>query len=83
MGKQSEPIVSKVIAGRLVPILCKYNGRSIRGELIDIIKRIIGDSEIEAKKVWVTEIFPQLLQHLKIEFIELHLQEKIYETVYD
>lgn len=54
MGRQSEPIVSKVIAGRLVPILCKFNGRSIRGELIDIIKRIITDSEIEAKKVWVT-----------------------------
>jgi hypothetical protein len=46
MGKQSEPIVSKVISGRLIPIFCKYNGRLIRGEMIDIIKRIIGDSEI-------------------------------------
>lgn len=66
MGRQSEPIVSKVIAGRLIPILCRYNGRSIKGEMIDIIKRIIGDAEIEAKKVWVTEIFPQLLRYLKI-----------------
>ena len=39
MGKQTEPIVSRVIAGRLIPILCKYNGRSIKGEMIDIIKK--------------------------------------------
>jgi len=46
MGKQSEPIISKVIAGRLIPVLAKYSGRSIKGEMIDIIKRIIGDAEI-------------------------------------
>jgi hypothetical protein len=44
MGKQNEPIVSRVIAGRMIPILCKYNGRSIKGEMIDIIKKIINDS---------------------------------------
>lgn len=55
-----------MIAGRLVPIFCKYNGRSMKGEMIDIIKRIISDSEIEAKKVWVTEIFTQLLKYLRI-----------------
>jgi hypothetical protein len=38
----------------------------MKGEMIDIIKRIISDSEIEAKKVWVTEIFTQLLKYLRI-----------------
>jgi hypothetical protein len=28
----------------MIPILCKYNGRSIKGEMIDIIKKIISDS---------------------------------------
>lgn len=51
--------------------------------MIDILKRILADSEIEAKKVWVSEIFPRLLQNLELEFIELHLQEKIYESVWD
>jgi hypothetical protein len=50
-----------VIAGRLIPILSKYYGKTIKGEMLDIIKRIIGDSEIEAKKVWISEIFPKLL----------------------
>jgi hypothetical protein len=83
MGKQSEPIVSKVIAGRLIPILSKYYGKTIKGEMLDIIKRIIGDSEVEAKKVWIGEIFPKLLENLKFELIEIHLQEKVYETIYD
>lgn len=54
MGKLSEPIISKVIAGRLVPILCKYSGRTLKSELMDIIKRIIADSEAEAKKVFLS-----------------------------
>lgn len=51
--------------------------------MVDILKRVLADSEIEAKKVWLTEIFPRLLQNLDLEFIELHLQEKIYESVWD
>ena len=51
--------------------------------MIDIIKKIINSSEAEAKKIWINEIFPKLLENLDIELIELHLQEKIYETVYD
>lgn len=66
MGKASEPIISKVISGRLIPIYLKYTGRVIRGEMIDIVKRIISDSEVEAKKVWVNEIFPKLLENLKL-----------------
>ena len=61
MGKPSEPIISKVIAGRIVPLLSKYSGRTLKSELIDIIKRIISDSEAEAKKVFLSEIFPKLL----------------------
>lgn len=53
MGKPSEPIISKVIAGRMVPILSKYSGRTLKNELIDIIKRIIADPEAEAKKVFL------------------------------
>lgn len=51
--------------------------------MIDIIKRVLSDSEVEVKKVWVSEIFPRLLRNLELEFIELHLQEKIYEAVWD
>lgn len=83
MGKPTEPIISKVIAGRLVSIIVKYLGRSIKGEMIDIIKKIITSSEAEAKKIWIQEIFPKLLVNLDIQFIELHLQEKVYETIYD
>lgn len=42
--------------------------------MIDIIKRIISDSEFEAKKIWVEEILPKMLENLKLEYIELHLQ---------
>jgi diphthamide synthase subunit DPH2 len=66
MGKPSEPIISKVIAGRLIAVVVKYLGRSIKGEMIDIIKRIITGSEAEAKKIWVNEIFPKLLENLDI-----------------
>lgn len=46
LGKNTQPIVSKVIAGRLVTIFSKENNGVIKGEMIDIIKRIIMDSEI-------------------------------------
>lgn len=29
------------------------------------------------------EFFPKLLHNLDLDFIELHFQEKIYETVWD
>lgn len=83
LGKPTQPIISKVTSGRLISILAKYTRRNIKGEMVDILKRILADSEIEAKKVWLSEIFPRLLQNMNLEFIELHLQEKIYECVWD
>lgn len=61
MGKQSQPIISKIVSGRLIPIFVKYTGHVIRGEMIDIIKRIISDNEFEAKKIWLEEILPKML----------------------
>lgn len=83
LGRPAQPIISKVTAGRLIAVLAKYQGRTVKGELVDILKRVAGDSEAEARKVWVSELFPRLLQNLELEFIELHLQEKIYEAVWD
>lgn len=34
--------------------------------MIDIIKKIITSSEAEAKKIWINEIFPKLLENLDI-----------------
>lgn len=42
--------------------------------MIDIVKRVLSDNEVEVRKVWVIEIFPRLLKNLELEFIELHLQ---------
>lgn len=51
--------------------------------MIDIVKRILLESEVEVRKVWVSQIFPRLLNNLELQFIELHLQEKVYEAVWD
>ena len=74
MGKNTEPIISRVIACRLISIIVKFQDRAIKGLMIDILKKIITSSEAEARKIWVNEIFPKLLQNLNIDFIELHLQ---------
>jgi hypothetical protein len=37
--------------------------------MIDIVKRILLDNEVEVKKVWVSEIFPRLLNNLELDFI--------------
>lgn len=66
LGKPSQPIISKVTAGRLIAVLAKYQGRTVKGEMVDILKRVLADSEIEARKVWVSEIFPRLLQNLEL-----------------
>ena len=34
--------------------------------MIDIVKRLLLENEIEVKKVWVSEIFPRLLQNLDL-----------------
>jgi hypothetical protein len=36
----------------------------IKGQMIDILKRVLCNNEIEARKVWVGEIFPKLLERL-------------------
>ena len=50
-------------------MLAVYLGRTIKGEMIDIVKRLLLDNEIEVRKVWVSEIFPRLLKNLELEFI--------------
>jgi hypothetical protein len=44
LGRPNQPIISKVTSGRLISILAKYMGRMIKGEMIDILKRILADS---------------------------------------
>jgi hypothetical protein len=66
LGRPVQPIISKVTAGRLIAVLAKYQGRTVKGEMVDILKRVLADSEIEARKVWVSEIFPRLLQNLEL-----------------
>ena len=83
LGKPTQPIISKVTSARLISVLARYTNRMVKGDMIDILKRVLGHNEIEARKVWVSEIFPRLLNNLDLEFIELHLQEKIYEAVWD
>jgi len=46
LGKPTQPIISKVTSARLISILAKYMGRMIKGEMIDILKRVLGDSEV-------------------------------------
>ena len=44
---------------------------------------MVADSEIEARRIWLSEFFPSLLSTLDIEFVELHFQEKLFEAVWD
>jgi hypothetical protein len=83
LGRPPQPIISKVTSCRLISLLALYLNRTLKGEMIDILKRVLSDNEPEVRKVWVMEIFPKLLRNLDLEFVELHLQEKIYESVWD
>jgi hypothetical protein len=83
LGRSSQPLLSRIAACRLISLLAPYSNRALRAELVDVLKRLAGEGEVEARKVWLTEIFPRLLLHLELEFIELHFQERIYETVWD
>ena len=47
-------------------MLAIYLGRTLKGEMIDIVKRILLENEVEVRKVWVSEIFPRLLQNLEL-----------------
>lgn len=44
LGKPSQPIISKVTSGRLISMLAVYLGRTIKGEMIDIVKRVLSDN---------------------------------------
>jgi hypothetical protein len=44
LGKPSQPIISKVTSGRIISIFAAYSRRSIKGEMIDILKRILADT---------------------------------------
>ena len=41
MSKNTGPIISRVIAGRLIYIIVKFQDRAIKGLMIDILKKII------------------------------------------
>jgi hypothetical protein len=83
LGRATQPIISRITACRIISVLSKYMNRTLKAEMVDIVKRLCNENEIEAKKVWLMEIFPVLLHNLELDFIELHFQEKIYETVWD
>jgi hypothetical protein len=74
LGKSGQPSISKVTAGRLVTILAGYSGKALKNELVDILKRVFTDAEIEVKKIGISELFPKLIQTLDVDFIELHFQ---------
>lgn len=44
LGKAAQPIISRVTSGRIISILTAYSPSSIRGEMIDILKRILADT---------------------------------------
>jgi len=44
LGKPAQPIISKVTSGRIISIFTAYSRRSIKGEMIDILKRILADT---------------------------------------
>ena len=82
LGKFNQPSISKVTAGRLITILGSYSGRAIKNELVDILKKIFNDIEVEARKIGISDIFRRLLQVFDQEFVELHFQERIFEAVW-
>lgn len=51
LGRPAQPSISKVTAGRLATILGAYNGRALKNEHVDILKRVLSDSEAEARKI--------------------------------
>jgi len=34
--------------------------------MVDILKRVLADNEIEARKMWLIDIFPRILQNMDI-----------------
>jgi len=46
LGKVSQPTISKVTSGRLITVVSKFVNNNINGKMIDIVKRILADTEI-------------------------------------
>jgi hypothetical protein len=46
LGQLNQPTISKVTSGRLIAIVGKHIGKMIKGQMIDILKRILTDNEI-------------------------------------
>ena len=82
LGKSSQPIISRVTAGRLIAIVSPYIPK-LKPYMIDTLKGILNYPESEPKLIWLKEIFPKLLKNCKFAVLEVHLQEKLMETVYD
>ena len=61
MGKPTNPIISRVNAARLMSIYPRYTHGNLRGQMIEILKKVHCDNEVEARKAWVKEIFPKML----------------------
>lgn len=83
LGKANQPIVSKVTAGRIISVIFQDCTRKLKASMMDILKSILAHPESEARRIWLTEIFPKLLKKSEPAFIEIHLQEKLFEAVYD
>ncbi len=45
LGRPAQPSISKVTAGRLATILGVYSGRALKNEFVDVLKRVLSDSE--------------------------------------
>lgn len=83
LGKPNQPIVSKVTAGRIISIIFHECSKKIKVAMMDILKSVLSHPESEARRIWLTEIFPKLMRNSESSLIELHLQEKLFEAVYD
>ena len=66
LGKPSQPSISKVTAGRLITILAGIAGKALKNELVDILKRVFTNTEVEARKIGILEIFPRLLEAMEL-----------------
>ena len=82
MSKLTQPIISRVSAGRLISIVSKYM-KKLKPYMIDTLRSIISYSDEEPKVIWIEEFFPKLLKNCEFTFLEVHLQEKLMELIYD
>lgn len=69
LGKANQPIVSKVTAGRIISIIFQDCTKKVKASMMDILKSILAHPESEARRIWLTEIFPKLLKNSEVTFI--------------